>query len=377
LKNKLHVLFICGWYPSRVLPTNGDFIQRHAETVALKNDISVLHIITDPAISKKIEISSYNKNNVQTHIAYIKKTWNPIFKIYLFLLAFFRILKLIPSFNIIHLNSIYPFGIFALYLKTIRKTPYIITEHWTDYYYPINKKINRIVKILTQIITFKSSVVCPVTEDLGREMINFGLKGNYKDIPNVVDTSIFKVTKSNKSTFKMIHISSMFDDQKNITGILETIKALQSEISNFEITFIGGTGIEYTKKVKDLELNTKHIKFLKHCSQSELSNHLAESDVFILFSNFENLPCVILESFCSGTPVISTDIGGISQYFPNNFGSLIRKNNKSDLKSEILKFYKKEKIVASPSYMNSYVQNNFGPNTICDKFTKIYFNILN
>jgi hypothetical protein len=33
--NKLNILFLSGWYPNRVLPTLGNFVQKHAEAVAL------------------------------------------------------------------------------------------------------------------------------------------------------------------------------------------------------------------------------------------------------------------------------------------------------------------------------------------------------
>ena len=46
MKKNLHILFLCGWYPSKVLPKNGDFIMRHAKTVSSKHTVSVLHIIS-------------------------------------------------------------------------------------------------------------------------------------------------------------------------------------------------------------------------------------------------------------------------------------------------------------------------------------------
>jgi len=45
--NKLHVLFLASWYPSRILKSNGDFIQRHAEAVALQHKVSVIHVKSD------------------------------------------------------------------------------------------------------------------------------------------------------------------------------------------------------------------------------------------------------------------------------------------------------------------------------------------
>ncbi|MCK5637765.1 MAG: hypothetical protein KAH67_03580, partial [Flavobacteriaceae bacterium] len=70
-KKKLHILFLNSWYPSKVLPNNGDFIQRHAEAVALKHRVTAIHVITDQNITKNT-IEDSNLNGVRTLIAYLK-----------------------------------------------------------------------------------------------------------------------------------------------------------------------------------------------------------------------------------------------------------------------------------------------------------------
>jgi len=47
LKKKLHILFLSSWYPSHVSPSNGDFIQRHAEAIATKHNVTVIYVTTD------------------------------------------------------------------------------------------------------------------------------------------------------------------------------------------------------------------------------------------------------------------------------------------------------------------------------------------
>ena len=110
MNNKLHILFLCGWYPSRVLPTNGDFIERHALAISLKHQVTVIHIITDKNVSNNLEIISTKEKQITTHIAYLKKTKNPIKKTYLYAKAFLRILRKIKNLDVVHLNEVYPFG---------------------------------------------------------------------------------------------------------------------------------------------------------------------------------------------------------------------------------------------------------------------------
>ena len=319
-KNKLHILFLSSWYPSRVFPTNGDFVQRHAETMAIEHEITVIHVVTDEKITKKIEIIEKNIHNVRTIIAYIPSK-NLIYKFFSFYKAYASIIKKIGFYNLVHLNITYPKGLIALYLKKIKKKPYIITEHWTGYQYPLNKSLGFFKTLITKSIVKNASFVCPVSKNLASEMQQFGLNGNYKIIPNIVNTTLFSTKTSKSETFKILHVSNMLDVQKNVSGIIKTMSNLQTKIPNFELVLVG----EKSNRYKDLanSVNLKNITFIDQISQKELVKHFHDAHLFVLFSNYENLPCVILESFSTGTPVITTNIGGISEFFPQNFGKII------------------------------------------------------
>jgi hypothetical protein len=42
-----HILWLASWYPDKLQPLNGDFIERHAKAASLFNRITVLHIVKD------------------------------------------------------------------------------------------------------------------------------------------------------------------------------------------------------------------------------------------------------------------------------------------------------------------------------------------
>ena len=43
-QKRLHILFLCSWYPNPESNTNGIFIKRHAEALALKHHVTVLFV---------------------------------------------------------------------------------------------------------------------------------------------------------------------------------------------------------------------------------------------------------------------------------------------------------------------------------------------
>ena len=48
-------------------------------------------------------------------------------------------------------------------------------------------------------------------------------------------------------------------------------------------------------------------------TEEEVANHFNEHDSFVLFSDYENLPCVLVEAQVSGMPIIATDVGGVKE----------------------------------------------------------------
>lgn len=375
MKKKLHILFLCGWYPSDVLPNNGDFIQRHAEAVALDQDVSVLHIVSSENCVEKIKLTSETINNVNTHIAYIKTSKNIALKIIRFWKAYKLLLVEIPEFDFVHLNKLYPFGLFALHLKFKKKKRYIISEHWSGYKTPMIYKLSLMHKIIGQLITRRAEFIVPISKDLGESMQKHGFKGNYDHVPNVVDTSAFVPIDKKEDIFTLVHISNMVDAYKNVSGIIRVIKKLESKIDHFKVKLIGAKPTGLINLVNQEFINPNKIEFIEYLPQEEMMIHLQKAHALLMFSNQENLPCVILEAFSCGTPVISTNVGGISEYFPQEFGFFVEKNDEIALLNKILDLYKNPILLKSK--MHQYAVDNFSKQAISDSFSAIYYKSLN
>jgi glycosyltransferase involved in cell wall biosynthesis len=347
---------------------------RHAEAVSSKHRVSVLHIISKPGLSKsRFEVDK--ASNLHSYIAYIKPSKNPILKLFRFWFAYQQLLKQIGSFDVVHLNKLYPFGLFALHLKKLKYLPYIISEHWTGYHLKEQKSLPWVERVLSKIITKNASSVCPVSTDLKNSMLKSGLKGSYEIIPNVVNTHLFKPAKKTTKKFTITHISSLLDKHKNISGMLRVAKQLENTIDTFQWNFIGGKKEEFSKLLDDLNFKKETIHFTDHLSHEQIPKQLTQSDVFVLFSNYENLPCVILEAFSCGVPVISSNVGGINEFFPEDFGFLIEQNNEDQLLQKIIEIYNNP--MSRSKKMHQFANDNFSSEIICDSFSKLYLQAIN
>ena len=373
LKKRLHILFLCSWYPSEVFPSNGDFIQRHAEAVNREHQVSILHIVSNPNVNKT-EIQVAEKSNFKTYIAYTKPSRFFFIKWIRFWFAYKKIIHQIKGIDVVHVNRIFPLGVFALFLKSKRKLNYIISEHWTGFHFTKIKPLSWFEKIISKRIVKNAHFTCPVSDDLKNSMIKTGLVGNYIKIPNVVNTNLFQPTGTRSENFTIVHISDLNDDHKNISGMIRVASKLSEKLNDFTWNFIGGQQNEYVKLLSELNFHNAKINFIDHIPHQEIIKHLNKSDVFVLFSNYENLPCVILEAFASGTPVISTDVGGIKEYFPKEFGHLIQKEDENALLDALINI--QQHPINKSKEMHEYAVENFSPQKICDSFTNLYLDTI-
>ena len=124
-------------------------------------------------------------------------------------------------------------------------------------------------------------------------------------------------------------------------GVFELLKAcndLYLDGINFHLTLIGGGNAENSAK----EYVTKHklndyITFIGWSDSSDLNNHLAESDIFVLPSWSEGLPNAMIEAMAAGLAVVVTSVGVITDYIQNEKHALIVPPKNIELLKESLK----------------------------------------
>ena len=101
-------------------------------------------------------------------------------------------------------------------------------------------------------------VLCPVSEDLANSMRTFGMLGKYTVVPNVVDTQLFRPEPSRPKTtaFRALHISSLHDEQKNVSGLLRAAAIALEFCSNLRVAIVGdGDPTPYQAQAKALGID--------------------------------------------------------------------------------------------------------------------------
>ena len=320
----------------------GLFVQRHAEAAALYNDISVIYVHPCVDVPWRVYTDDEIINNVRTIRVYYRKSKSKIISLFRFFRANRLALKLLPKPDIIHVHVLTRLGIIALWQKIVHGTPYIITEHWSRYL-PGNDFNGFFRKKMTKLVVRHASTVTTVSENLARAMQYHGLTNpNFMVLPNVVDVNIFKIAPHQNAIPKIIHISCFEDKSKNISVLLESLKILKDKQIPYQAVLIGD-GMDYhmmRRKASDIQLNDS-VSFTGLLQGQDLANALASGDFLVLSSNYENMPVVIIEALACGLPVVSTNVGGISEIINESNGMLVPPRNAEKLADAMQKMLSK------------------------------------
>jgi len=332
---KKHIVFLPRWYPNKTDPMWGIFVKKHAEAASRKNMISVLYLAPLDQPNAKTEIAESKEGNLYTLYIYFKKPRNSILYFFRFLSLFFwgiRKINKTRKIDLLHIHILSRMGLLAYLYKLVSGTPYVITEHWSRYLPSVNTFKGNTRLALTRLIVRRAKAVLPVTKDLSNAMQSFGLKNShYTIVPNVVDEFFFtpKMIKKKNQNKRIIHVSTFEDRSKNISGIINGIKQLLEYRQDFTMIFIGeGMDFEKMKSLKaTLNIKDAHIQFLGLLEGAKLVNEYIQADFMLINSKYENMPVVINEAFACGLPVLSTNVGGISEHLDNSRGRLMPVND--------------------------------------------------
>ncbi|MXV37502.1 glycosyltransferase [Flavobacteriaceae bacterium Ap0902] len=368
-----NILFVSSWFPSRIHRFNGDFVQRHAKAVSKMHNVTVLHAIGDSNIHKReIDIQTY-PDHYKEIIVYFPKSKFKILNFFRKYTAYAVGAKEVETYDFIHAHVIHYDLFWVLMRRIFNQKKYIITEHSTAYY----GNLSPIKKKFAQWLGKHASKIVPVSQKLVEAMKKQGIQGDYTVVPNVVNTEIFSPKKEKKhpGKFKFLHVSGLKEHHKNISGQLQAVKQLAEKGYDFEF-HIGGNGDLAPIKQFIKENHTNYIHYFGALDHHQVAAKMREADAFILFSNKENQPCVITESFATGTPVIATDVGGINEFFPSNFGLIIAPKDIDSLVLAMEEVLQKSNF-ADPAQMHQYVHNQFSTEAIAKSFDEIYHSIIN
>lgn len=352
-----YILWLPSWYPSRLDPLNGDFIQRHANAVSMHEHVKLIYVVKDESgiltkdyIEEEIVYGNLSERIIYYYVKPGKiKLLHKIFSWRKYILIHKKAVREIIAQNgkprLVHNYIAMKAGIIATWIKQKFDIPFVVSEQWTGYLPEAKPNLTSYPFYMLYIwkkIFRHADGVSVVSAYLGRYIEEKFSITRPVIIPNVVNTDIFQpVTKPAHLIKRFVHVS-LLNYQKNAFDIISAFSMVKKKEPGFILDIVGPYNKKLLETVDELNLKSQII-FHEETPQAGLALFIKNADALILYSKYETFGCVIIEANACGVPVIVSDIPVMHENVRENFNGLFaRSEDPVSLAEKILWFMKNE-----------------------------------
>ena len=162
---------------------------------------------------------------------------------------------------------------------------------------------------------------------------------------------------------------------KGFDALIEIMPELL-EVNPRFILVIGGGGPDKEKlqnKIDQMNLS-KQIRLTGNLPQGDVWRYMAASEIFVLNTAYEGLSHLIIEAMHFNRPVVTTPVGGNIELIRNNEnGLLVEYNNKEEIESALIKFWRDKELAHRLSAVaKEDADNKFSQERMIDGVVEVF-----
>lgn len=181
----------------------------------------------------------------------------------------------------------------------------------------------------------------------------------------------------NREDFLLLQVARL-ERVKGHHIALQAFSRLKRHIKNCHLLFVGGGSLQEELYQQSKLLNIdKQVTFLGE--KRNIDDYYQIADITLLSSLSEGFPLVLLESARAKTPIISTDVGGVSQLIINDdVGWKVEPNCEKQLSKamkEAYKFKQKGKLHVIGNNLYEHASKRFSVENFANNVYNIYLDV--
>ncbi|GLB60223.1 glycosyltransferase [Cytobacillus sp. NCCP-133] len=321
------ILVISNMYPTEENRTFGIFVKNQVKALeALGNQVDVI-AITDPKNGKANVIKKYFLWFLQT---LVNLGLNG------------------KKYDVVHAHYVFPSGLLARFYKKVWKTPYVVTAHGGD----IDRmaKKNQRIRNWTEMILRDADYVIAVGNALYEEIHqDYKIGANKLSILNMgVNRNVFKAYPKQEARTELgvsegkqpILFVGNIIREKGLTELITAFAKVKESQPEAALYLIGASRNQtYRQELENLIAAkglARDVCFKDPLPQAQLAKWMSAAEVFVLPSHLEGFGLVAVEAMSCLTPVVGSDVGGLSYLLKDGNGVLVEPKEADSLAKGIL-----------------------------------------
>jgi glycosyltransferase involved in cell wall biosynthesis len=329
----MKVLFLTSWYPTSERIYAGVFVREHARAIrAAGHDVVVIHLMenargargrwrmeeeADPELAQGIP--TFRVQTVRIPLPGLSCPLN----VYGAMRAYRRVRAGGFEPDVIHAH-VFDAGVAAVLAGRLFGPKVVVTEHWTCF---SEGTLGRVGRWKARFAFGRAAAVLPVSAYLRDAIASYGIRADFRVVGNAVDPRLFYPARRRRrpGRKRIVFVGSLDNTpHKGFPDLLDALDILNGRRGDWQLDVVGEGPArgDHESRVASSSL-AAHVAFHGPLTKREVGDMMRASDMLVLPSRFENLPCVIIEAMACGLPVVATRVGGIPELVSELEGVLV------------------------------------------------------
>lgn len=364
----------------------GIFIREHVMAIARHRPVQVVHAVVEKGSRPwpKTEVRTRTEEGITIYRIRIS---TPVrrFGIPSMLVrrAYKRILKRIHRPALIHIHVRTEETATATSLALAMRLPVVVTEHNSFYHLGIRAlpptmqaaERGRIRQWFTDPSIAK---VMPVSNDLARVLVDdYDVPRRLIEvIPNVAADVFQPATSPDDGPFRML-LAAVWRPPKDHDVFIRALCELPIELRrSCVVEWVGdGPDMDTIRRRCATELPDMDVRFPGALSKEVLADAMRRAHLFVLPTKADNLPCVVLESLCCGTPVVSMRVNGVPELIDGTNGLLVPPSSPTALADAIAQCMRGEARFDRAAIARAALLR-YAPEVVGERIEQVYCEVL-
>lgn len=170
---------------------------------------------------------------------------------------------------------------------------------------------------------------------------------------------------------KVVLYVHWLSERKGAQYLTKITKEIKKQVSDF-ILIVVGEGPYRERLEQEIEDNDLGdvIKVVGKIPNKEIQKYYAISDVFIMPSNNEGFPRVLLECMAMNVPFVATDVGGVRDIIPNDGKCfVVKKGEIEEFGARVVELLKDE----SPYNFRDFIEEKYEKKVVAERYIEMLF----